>query len=86
MISIDGLIESNFTIIKDILLNNQHKNIGVILSHIRNILGCTQKEFGEKLGCKNGFISRIENNHQGVSRNLAKSLQKLTGIDYRLFL
>lgn len=56
------------------------------LRGLRNREGITQAELGEALGIGQSNVSKLERGKRLISSKIAKRLQELFAIDYRLFL
>lgn len=58
----------------------------VNLRGLRNREGLSQKKFGEAIGIEQSNISKMERGERQISPKIAKRLNDVFGIDYRLFL
>lgn len=67
-------------------LIEQHSEAGLLLKGLRHKEGLTQTEFAEKIGLTQANISAMENGRRHIGKTIAKRLQTLFGVDYRLFL
>ncbi|MFI5344162.1 MAG: helix-turn-helix transcriptional regulator [Chlamydiales bacterium] len=56
------------------------------LRGLRNREGLTQAQLGEAIGVEQSNISKMERGERQIGAKIAKKLEKLFDIDYRLFL
>ncbi|MGK5593880.1 MAG: helix-turn-helix domain-containing protein [Parachlamydiaceae bacterium] len=56
------------------------------LRGLRNREGLSQKKLGEAIGVEQSNISKMERGERQISPRIAKRLEKIFDIDYRLFL
>ncbi|MGC9935427.1 helix-turn-helix domain-containing protein [Priestia aryabhattai] len=59
---------------------DQHELACKIIS-LRLELGLTQKDFGELVGLKQSYISRLENGEQNITYQLLKEIVRKAGAD-----
>lgn len=58
----------------------------VLLSGLRNKEGLTQKEFGKMIDVAQYHISRMERGLRPIGKKIAKRIEEVFKVDYRLFL
>jgi DNA-binding XRE family transcriptional regulator len=56
------------------------------LRGLRNREGLTQAQLGEAIGVEQSNISKMENGKRQIGAKIAKRIEKIFDIDYRLFL
>lgn len=59
---------------------------GAILKEIRLKAGLSQEKFAELLYCCQSAVGRYEMNRHPIPKHIAKTLQKLYGIDPKLLI
>lgn len=73
----------------DKLLDEISKKTGepaTLLRGLRAREGLTQIELSKKLNINQGNLSSMENGRRSISKNIAKRIEHLFKLDYRIFL
>lgn len=61
-------------------------SVALNLRGLRNREGLTQAQLGQAIGVEQSNISKIERGERRISVKMAKKLERVFDIDYRLFL
>lgn len=67
-------------------LNERYTRAGALLKGLRHREGMTQKAFASKVSINQADLSKMENGHRAIGKTIAKRVQSLFDVDYRLFL
>lgn len=89
LISSNPDVKEELTIPYDEIVADKIKKIGkgaMALKGVRSRENITQKQLAKRLGLKPVVIADIENGYQKISLNIAKQLDKLFNINYKVFL
>ncbi len=67
-------------------INKQYTKAGVLLRGLRLREGMTQQWFAKKIHVTQANLSKIELGYRPIGRVIAQRIEKVFGVNYRLFL
>lgn len=88
LLGVDDLVKVCIVNISDSIVVDHWFNLDAseLMLSIRNKLGINQKKMADLLNTKQSAIAFIEKGRRPISKTIARRLQNVTNINYRIFL